>query len=197
MSTTAYPLSWPSAYPRSRFQQRAPYKAQFARARDHLLNELRLMGAKSLVLSTNIPLRLDGIPYAGMAQPQDKGVAIYFLRSAQSLVLACDKWNRVDDNIRAIGLSVEAMRGMDRWGCSDMLNRVFTGFTALPAPENSVSAEEWWEILGVAPYADLQFIEEAYRSKAKKAHPDLGGSTVQMAQLNRAIEEARAARGAS
>jgi hypothetical protein len=34
-------------------------------------------------------------------------------------------------------------------------------------------------------------MSDARRAKAKKAHPDNGGSEKQMAELNRAIEEAR------
>lgn len=49
---------------------------------------------------------------------------------------------------------------------------------------------EWWTILGVSPEASREEVAKAYRAKAKKAHPDHGGNTAKMAELNRAREEA-------
>jgi len=150
------------------------------------------MRASFVVLSTNIPLRRDGIPYAGQAQPQDPGVSIYFVRNGKRLVIACDCWDRVEDNLHSINLSVGAMRGLERWGCSDILDRAFTGFAALPPPEQK---SNWWDVLGVDPRDSLAFIETSYRNRARYAHPDAGGSTDKMARINCAIEEARAAKG--
>jgi hypothetical protein len=188
MSISAYPLCWPSSYPRTAHTKRAPYRASFATARDDLLKELRLLGAEQVVLSSNVPLRQDGIPYAGMAQPRDKGVAVYFRKNGSSVSLVCDRWERVEDNIRAIGLTVFAIRGLERWGCSQMLERVFQGFAALPAPE---SDQLWHQIIGVDPHASIDEIESAYRQKMRHQHPDVGGSVVVAQKLNAAIQEAR------
>ena len=70
-----------------------------------------------------------------------------------------------------------------------MLDRAFAGFTALPAPGGKRS---WREVLGfpAAASPDRDGIEIAYRSKAKAAHPDAGGSHDAMAELNRAREDA-------
>lgn len=190
----SFPLSWPDRYPRTTDRRRAPFKTSFDRAVRGLFSELKLLGAPdwNVILSTNIPVRRDGRPYAQMSNPKDPGVAVYFRfnTGGKQMVLACDKWQRVEDNIRALELTVEAMRGMDRWGCSDMLERVFQGFTALPAPEGE---KAWWEVLGVAPGSDPAFIEDTYRRKMRTAHPDAGGSTQEAQALNRAIEQARLA----
>jgi len=151
------------------------------------------MGAKLPVISSNLPLRRDGLPYAGQAEPRDPGVAVYFQWKGKSLVLASDRWDRVGDNFRAIEKAIEAMRGLDRWGVSEMLDRAFSGFAALPEPSRPRST--CWEVLGVDQRDSLDVIETMYRAKTKRAHPDLGGSHDEMARLNRAIEEARAAKG--
>lgn len=190
----AYPLNWPAGFPRSKTPQRSQFApVAFAIARDELLAELRRLGARDVVLSSNIPLRKDGYPTADFERRRihDHGVAVYFRRNGKPQVLACDRWDRVEHNLRALARSIEALRGLTRWGASDILERAFLGMTALPAPE------QWWSALGVGENASLAEIEAAFRSRMKQAHPDVGGSEGQAAKLNWAIAEARRARGAS
>ena len=187
----AFPLAWPTGYPRTEAykRRRANFKAfSFAQARDTLIAEIRRLGARNPVLSTNVPLRRDGLPYANSGLMKDPGVAVYFTLKERQLVLACDRWDKIEDNMRSIELTIDAMRGMERWGCSDMLNRAFTGFTALPEPPKKQS---WQEIFGTA---DPIKAEDQYRQLMKQAHPDLGGSHERAQELNKAIEEARANR---
>lgn len=139
--------------------------------------------------SVDLELRRDGLPYANQREPTDKGVAVYFEWKGQPRVFACDRWDRIKDNIRAQEKTIEAIRGIERWGASDMLERAFTGFTALPAPG---AKRSWREVLGFdrTSNPDREGIELAFRSKAKRAHPDAGGSTEAMAELNAARAEA-------
>jgi hypothetical protein len=183
----AYPLHWPVGWPRARYGQSARFDASFAKSRDGLFNEIKLLGGTHIVLSSNIPLRRDGIPYANQPQPSDKGVAVYFLRRRRSMVFACDRWNKVEDNIRAIEKTIEAIRGIERWGASEMMERAFTAFEALPAPKSC------WAILGLEPGAAPADITSAYRAKARDLHPDVGGSEAAMSELNRARDEAMSA----
>jgi hypothetical protein len=152
--------------------------------RDGLFGQIKLLGGTHIVLSTNIPLRRDGLPYAGQRQPDDRGVAVYFLRRGKQMVFACDRWEKVEDNMRAIEKTIEAIRGIERWGASEMMERAFQAFEALPAPKSC------WDVLGLTPGASEDAINSAYRTKAKGAHPDAGGSQAAMAELNRARDEA-------
>jgi DnaJ-domain-containing protein 1 len=159
------------------------------------MNELRLLGAKNVILSTNIPLRNDGLPYARYKTPDDPGVAVYFQLKGQLQVFACDRWKRVEDNMQAIRKTIEAIRGLERWGSSEMLNRIFKGFEALPETAGE-SVGSWWAVLGVDPDWPLEQIEAAYKQAAKIHHPDRpGGSHEKMTELNRAIDEARKEKG--
>ena len=146
------------------------------------------MGGRLPVISANLTLRNDGLPYANQRQPDDPGVALYFERRGKQLVFACDRWAKVEHNMRAIVLTIEALRGIERWGSADMMDQAFTGFQALPAPER------WWQVLGVTESASAGEIDVAYRRLAREAHPDRGGSDAAMARLNAAREEGRAAR---
>lgn len=184
----AFPLSWPDAYARTKYRTRARFEAiSFGAARDRLLHELKLMGATKPILSTNVPLRNDGLPYADFERKRvtDPGVAIYFTWKGSQRVLACDRWERIEHNLHALELTIAAMRGLERWGASSILERAFTGFAALPAPET------WWDVLQVRSDASLSVCEANYRSRMKAAHPDAGGSEYRASKLNWAIERAR------
>lgn len=190
-SISAYPLAWPFGEERTRYPQGSRFgKNSIAYARDLLLGELKRMNASQIVISSNLRLRNDGLPASGQSQPRDAGVAVYFTWKSAKRSLACDKWRTVEENLYAIALTIEAMRGLDRWGVSKMLDRAFQGFMSLPPPTDG-SGLPWWEVLECDRRDSLLAIETRYRTMAKKAHPDRGGSAAAMANLSRAIEEAR------
>lgn len=188
-----FPLVWPAAYPRSQRRIRAKFNTRaFTAAVQGIYHELRLLGASGIVVSTNIPIRNDGLPYANPPRIEDPGVAVYFSLRGQPRSMACDKWDLVDHNAHALALTIDAMRGLDRWGASQMLDRVFQGFAALPAPAAEIS---WWESLRCPREWSLDNVEAQYKRLIKTAHPDLGGSHEAMTALNRAIAQARAEKG--
>lgn len=151
-----------------------------------LANELSRLGASKVVLSTNVKIRIDGLPYSGQAQPADPGAAVYFERKGRPVTLACDKWNRVEDNVWAIAKHIEALRGQQRWGVGT-LDQAFRGYTALPAVGES-SASDWWKILGVPVNSNPDQVRFAYRVLVKKHHPDRGGDPEMFHRLQRAME---------
>ena len=184
----AHPLHWPQGWPRSKSRGFAAFQLTLAAARDHLLNELRLIGARYVVLSSNLELRRDGLPYANQRQPEDPGVAVYFQWRGKQMTFACDRWRKVEDNIRAIGKTVEALRGVERWGASDMMERAFSAFEALPPPDHEVKVT-CWDVLGIPPGTKAD-ADRAYRLRAKTAHPDLGGTREEWDALVAAHKEA-------
>jgi len=183
----AYPLSWPVAYPRTSSvdRQRAKFEVSFGVARHQLLDELRLLNVSELVISSNIPLRKDGLPYANYSPPEDPGVVVYFNLEGSPYALACDRWDKAKDNLRAIGLHVAAMRGMLRWGVGST-KQAFMGYQLLPPSKDS-----WWIVLGVSPTATADEVQIAYRTLARKCHPDFGGTHDEMAKINSAYEQTK------
>lgn len=187
--TQAYPLQWPAGWPRAKSRTRAGFhhggeSLSVHQATRRLSAELGRLNAGYVTLSTNVELRRDGLPYSNQKEPADPGAAVYFRLVGKDMALACDKWDRVADNIAAIAKHIEALRGMDRWGVGTA-RQAFAGYEALPAPE------QWWQVLGVAATAPAGEIDRAYRAKAREAHPDRGGSTAAMARVNAARDQAR------
>ena len=207
---TRYPLSWPAGWKRNgNARQRAAFGRGVTRtnqfgsswrqresltvsqAIDRLDAELSRLGARDIVLSTNLQLRLDGWPRSGQAEPTDPGAAAYFTLKGKDRCLACDRWLRVADNIAAIAAHVSALRGIDRWGVGTV-EQAFTGYAALPEP---AEADQWWRVLNVAPSATLDQVDEAFRARALDVHPDRGGSHDEMVRLTAARDAARVAIG--
>lgn len=186
----AYPLYWPDGQARIPAVERrfGPFKTGFAQARDDLLHELKLMGAIDVVVSTNVRLRRDGLPMGDASEPKDPAVAVYFWHGKRQLVIACDSYLKVRWNMRACGLTVAALRGIQRYGASELLERAFTGFAALP-PKGG-GERPWREVLGVGPEATIEQAKAAYRELARRHHPDAGGDAETMSRINRAWQQA-------
>lgn len=195
MTEQAYPLQWPEGWPRCRYPEWSQFKVSFARARDDLIDEIRMLGGKQTVISTNLKTRQDGYPLASQREPEDAGVAVYFTYKGKPMCFACDRFCKVHENMRAIGMTIEALRGIERWGASDMLDRAFTGFAALNAPEGAERPKPWWEILGVGPNANEHEIEYGYRKNRKRKHPDHGGTPEEFIAVKKAYETGKRERG--
>lgn len=193
----AYPLCWPEGRPRTaRFnRENSKFKITFARARDDVLAEVeRLVGRYSAsvnqtIISTNVALRRDGIPLAGQKQPDEPGVAVYFIHKKQQMCFACDRWAKIEDNMHAIALTIAALRGIARWGTGDMLEAAFRGFAALAAPG---SVKPWRQVLGFTTgETRLGVIEGAYKRLRSERHPDKGGSAELFSEVEKAWEQAK------
>lgn len=178
--TSGYPLAWPIGRPRAAQRQRSQFKVTQTVAVQDLAYEVDRMGGSQLVITTDVELRKDGLPRADRGPPRDPGVAVYFVYKKKPMCFACDRWNTIGDNIRAIGQTVAALRGIERWGSGSMIEQAMQGFTALPAPEQP------FQVLGVKPNATRLEIEAAFRKLAAEFHPDRGDTSDRMARVNRA-----------
>lgn len=134
-----------------------------------------------------------------VSRGDDPGIAVWFEYKRLERVLACDRWYRPEENLRAIAKSIEAMRGLERWGVADVMERVFTGFaTALPA--GPPVERPWRDVLGGTwPGADLDAADVLAIAKARHRRlisdlhpddPDHGDSTARVAEINAALDAA-------
>jgi len=185
----AYPLQWPIGWPRAKYGVQSPFgNYTLFVAREMLEKELRLLGARSVVLSTNVKLRQDGLPYSSAPEPRDPGAAVYFrLGKDQSpRVLACDRWNRVASNIRAIAKHIESIRGQARWGVGS-IEQAFAGYKSLTAMG---AKKPWRDVLGMTGPVTLEQAKAKYRELQRLHHPDAGGDGELAAAINQAYAEA-------
>lgn len=205
----AYPLDWPVGWRRT--EPHARKRASFGRretrgeqytwttrgqltvsaAVERVLDELARMRVSRhrIVISTNVPVNRDGTPRSGARVPDDPGAAVYWTKDGKQQCIAVDRYDRVADNLAAIAATLDAMRAIERHGGAEILDRAFTGFVALPAPE------QWWQVLGVSREAPVDEIKKAHRSLTQKHHPDAGGSNEEMARINVARDAGLEARG--
>jgi len=136
------------------------------------------MGAKNVILSSNYTL--------GIENPKDPGVCAYFEWDSGPMAIPCDRWKRISHNIQAIALTVEAMRGMERWGAKHMIKAMFSGFKRLSAGDMT-----WWISLGLDnPNVNIETVKARYRDLVKKHHPDTGGNPEDFRRIQIAYETA-------
>ena len=186
--TQAYPLQWPAGMLRTKRREASRFQTTLYRAIENVKDELRRFGDNSgkpvrqLVLSSNVTLADN--------RPADPGVAAYFNWDGLACCIAVDRYRKVEENLQAIAKVVEAERAKIRHGGLNIVRAAFQGYAALPPPTNSKS---WWDVLSVPEDCTLHDAQSAHRRLAVKHHPDTGGDTAMMAEVNRAWEEAQQA----
>jgi hypothetical protein len=215
---TAFPLSWPASWKRTPDHSRARAKFNTSTARnqygyrgkrevtiteaiERVLHELRGFGVsrENAIISTNLDVRLDGLPRSGQRAPDDPGAAVYWTRNAneRQRCMAIDQYDRLADNLAAIAATLGAMRAIERHGGAEILDRAFEGFAALPAA-GEISGIGWWDVLGIAKDAPIDAITASWRTLSRAYHPDTGGelaSAENFSQVQGAYRAAKAERG--
>jgi hypothetical protein len=196
---TNYPLSFPVSQPRTDSHKRKhaafttrrggfshygpTRKHSVAESANELELEIKRMQGKDMIISSNLKVKGNGLPYSGQKTPDDPGVAVYFKWKERDVVFACDRWLTDEDNLWAIVKHIEALRGQERWGVGS-LDQAFAGYMALPDPDQ----KEWWEVLHVDKTASNEVIRQSYIQLAKQYHPDAGGDAIMFDQVQKAYD---------
>lgn len=182
---TAFPLSWPEGFPRATRRDTGKFKTSLAGALENVRTSLRLFGTDAgravaeVVMSSNVTL--------GVAKPADPGVAVWFIWDGEQRCIPVDRYSTVEANLQAIHHIVEARRVELRHGTLALVRASFKGFTPALLPPK---ARTWRDVFGaVGPYT-AEMVEMRFRELARTRHPDAGGSSEAMAELNTARSEA-------
>ena len=207
---TASPLSWPVAKPRTPADERKSGRFGKRNSNGWGLKELTVAEARSrvtdaldkftrsgqtyrvppgsIIISTDLALRNDGLPRSGQREPSDPGVAVYFELDGQAQCIPCDVYHRIADNLAAVADCIEALRTLERHDAS-LMRAAFTGFAQLASPE-AMGRSHWRTVLNTDSN-DIEAVRKAYRSAIRDAHPDKGGSSEAFHRVQEAWSQAQ------
>ncbi len=174
-----------------------------------LERELEHLSARRIVVQVDLQsgeIRNDGWPRS-TARPRTPGVVVGFDSRHGPLTYTCATYDSWEANIRAISLTLSALRAVTRYGAVKGSEQ-YKGFRALPEGEARapIQAETFASVedaarhlIAVAGYRgfhpergptlvcdDPEVLSRLYRDAAKKAHPDAGGTAEAMAKVNAA-----------
>lgn len=189
-------VGWLAKFTRPR--RRSPFSVGYSKAIKDLEREMGHLGVRQAVIQAAVSeseLRLDGLLRAG-ARPQHPGIILAFeSKKTGPMQMPCDTFLEWQDNLRAIGLSLAALRAIDRYGVTQRAEQ-YRGWSQLPPPGGIVTpppmtVEAAAEVVasrvsGCVPVdviRDPENYRRAYREQARRWHPDANGGT-QHAQWN-------------
>lgn len=113
----------------------AHFKTGYPRTVDLLQREVEYLGGTDITMGVGLSesdIRQDGQPRANARAMYHPGVEISFNTKAYGRQsYATDEFTDWQDNVRAVALSLEALRAVERWGVSK--GRQYTGFALLTA----------------------------------------------------------------
>ncbi len=168
----------PLGAPAYKSRRRAPFRVNYGTRLDLLEQELSKLRARNIVIEAGFSLekiRNDGWPRSG-ATPTHPAVVLHFDSRNGHIAMPCDTYDRFEDNLYAVALSLEALRAVDRYGVTKNAEQ-YKGWTALPANDGKMNADAARALIaglaGVPVSAVVSGdLEILYRAAAKRAHPD-------------------------
>ena len=111
---------------------------------------------------------------------EERAVSVRFVLRGRTVTISLDSQERPIENLRALYLCLEDMRMLEVRGLAETVQ---SAYKQLAAPTEE---RDPYEVLGLRPGASRDEIEGMWRLKARRAHPDVGGSDAEMAALNAA-----------
>lgn len=117
------------------------------------------------------------------SDPETRAVHLSFTKpDGVEIALSYNLQDVARDNLRVLFLAVEAMRLNEKRGIGDLLREAYL---QLPEGRATRRKRDPYEVLGVNENATLQDVEDMYRLKARRFHPDTGsGDEEAMRELN-------------
>lgn len=183
-------------------QEKMPGVRSVAAVLDELAKEGRLLYVDRVIVETfhrERDIRKDGLLRADASLPSSVGVVVYVEKSrTETLRFACDQYQSYRDsggnmhygwvdNLRAVTLTMESLRGVDRWGVAKNKEQ-YKGWLQLPTPPPSNPAEDAARVLLKAGGYDLTTANIAavvtnpvtartvWAAAVKNTHSDTGGN---------------------
>ena len=179
-------------------RQRAQFRANWSATLEQLGRETDKLGARLVVLQVDVTdqwIRRDGMLHA-RAQVGSPAVRVAFESRHGPLTYAADRYDRWQDNLRAIVLSLEALRAVDRYGVSSR-GEQYKGWTAIAATAQPVAMAVIDAARLLAEETDFAFkpadlivepalVRRAFRGAMFRNHPDHGGDGAKLDRITAA-----------
>lgn len=220
---------WPYA---GKGDKKATFKTNYNRTLAQLRTELARANARAPIIQSGHlgeDIRFDGLPRVNARKPRFPGVCLVFekwtptgqrneqgqmLGRYQTLEFPCATYDHWEDNLRAIVLTLEALRAVARYGVSGTgaegagrteEAKQYEGFarkkveaqTGTPA-NGSMSREAAAAVLAACAQggwsaaslmtASAEEVKHCYQQAAKNEHPDVGGSHETFVRVNEAYK---------
>lgn len=182
--------AWPGVLKTTRY--RSNFDTPIGTTMKLLARELDMLGAKDIVLQAAFrerDIRIDGLPRSN-ASPEHPGLILSFESRHGPLQYSTDEYRSWEENLRAIALSLESLRRVDRYGVSKR-GEQYRGWLAIEQtssdPAASIrNADDARDVL--ARYSSSTDVDTAIRIAIKATHPDAGGDADAFRQVIRAKE---------
>lgn len=141
--------AWPTTPTLANKRKRSQFSSSWSNTVGLLESELNAIQASNIVLQADCDrdqIRIDG-QLRATAKLRGPGVILSFDSKKGACSFPCDKFTDWQSNVRAIALSLQALRAVDRYGVTKS-NEQYRGWNALPdlrndRPSKSVFAAEW------------------------------------------------------
>ncbi len=167
-------------------QSGATFRAPWSKTLDLIGKETAALGARLVVIQVDVTegdLRRDGMLRAN-AKVGFPGVRVSFDSRHGPLTYASDTYTEWRANVRAIALSLQALRAVDRYGVSKS-GEQYRGWAAIEsgagplmsadAASRFVAQQAGGGFDAAGVLADPEIRARAYRAAARRLHPDAGG----------------------
>jgi hypothetical protein len=179
-------VKWPGELTPSYKRQRSPFSALWGKTLVLLERELKHLRAKNVILQMairDVDLRIDGRIKANARPAEHPGVIITFNSTHGPMSYWSDVYSDWGANVRAVALSLEALRAIDRYGVNKQGSQ-YEGYKRLPPATESgarepLTAEQGAKLIGeivAAPPSTIlesqTFFDFAYKRAAGRLHPD-------------------------
>lgn len=175
--------------------RRSQFKTQYNKTLDLLEYELGKLNAKNVIIEAGFRLnqiRNDGWPYGGQ-KPEHPGVVLYFKNGEGDMQFPCGTYQKFENNIYAIALTLENLRAIDRYGVT-LGHEQYRGFMALPVAPKEWSVEQAADFIAshVAEFPapivikNPESYRKAYRAAAAKLYPHTPAGNEGWHQLSQA-----------
>ena len=104
-----------------------------------LLASLYGMGAEDIMVTVSASIGAGGFPLEGQNKDDASGVAAYFTHESRYHVIHCDKYVTLRENMRALTITINAIKTVIKHGNVNTARKILIGFARFKATQDKRS----------------------------------------------------------